>query len=399
MVVVALAAAGAVHAQSEMKRNRGESYYRCLSSNTEGTGNIWISLTAVGHIWDDSPQSLKKTGAPREGLWVSNARAFPEARLQLGLSDFAMATFESRPITWAFKVPGWVSGGMRLTIPNNKKLRFFGFGLDGKYAYSFTNTTPTLGGYAGFMPEGYVTKGSFFEGRSLFEFDLLPKVSSLPLRMLLNLGARFPFDDFYRDHYQFLGDVCVVYSGYDFDFFAAYSLEAFNNFAEPRRFTNYDGKEFLVWFKENPMYAIVGGNIRYKYGITLSLAIPLLLSMNEGSKMNADYLAALDRRDVSNYPEIAYEVAHDIHDPFDPWFVKWKIVGSLTFPITYRITSAEIMRNFLLLKNTKRQNRLDIDNRLKNFELAPSPEPAENEDDEMRRLEEIEKRREEVKQK
>jgi hypothetical protein len=41
-----------------------------------------------------------------------------------------------------------------------------------------------------------------------------------------------------------------------------------------------------------------------------------------------------------------------------------KSSGNFRFPLRYKLTSAEMMRNFLLLKNTKQQNRLDIDNRL-----------------------------------
>jgi hypothetical protein len=60
------------------------------------------------------------------------------------------------------------------------------------------------------------------------------------------------------------------------------------------------------------------------------------------------------------------------------------------------MTSAEMMRNFLLLKNTKQQNRLDIDNRLRNFEQSTTPEATEGADDEQKRLEEIKKRKEEM---
>jgi hypothetical protein len=68
-------------------------------------------------------------------------------------------------------------------------------------------------------------------------------------------------------------------------------------------------------------------------------------------------------------------------------------VGTLSFPLHYHMTSAEMMRNFLLLKNIKQQNRLDIDDRLRNFERSTTAEP---EDDAEERLEEIKKRKEEM---
>ncbi|MBN2035535.1 MAG: hypothetical protein JW768_02215 [Chitinispirillaceae bacterium] len=374
-----------------MKRMRGESFYRCMSSNTLGSGNIWISLASIGHVWDDPPLKTDDAGAEREGFWMFNARAFPEAYVCAGFFDVASVAIESRPLTWAFKMPGWVAGDLKLTWPNNKDLRLLGFGCNARYLYRFTNTTPTLGGYIGFMPEGYVTKGSIFEGKFLFDVDLISKMTILPLRFLINLGARVPLEREYINNYQFLGDVGVVYSGYDYDFFAAYSLEAFNNFTGPKRFAQAGDKEFLVWFSENPMYLVVGGNVRYKNGITLSVALPLLTSMNVESKMSRQDQTHLDQKRADLFP---YEVSHDIRNPFDPWFVKWKIVGSLTFPLRYKMTSAEMMRNFLLLKNTKEKNRLDIDNRLRSFEESTNVEP---EDDEEKRLEKIRKRKEEMK--
>jgi hypothetical protein len=378
-----------VSGQSEMKRERGESFYRCMSSNTMGSGNIWVSVTSVGHVWDDVP--LKQNRA--EGFWVSNIRAFPEARISAGLFDFAMLSVESRLVANGFVIPGWVSSDLKLTWPNNKNLRLFGFGLDAKYLHNFINSAPSLGGYIGFMPEGYVAKGGVFEGRFLFDVDLISKITVLPLRFLFNLGFRQPVEAIYADHYQFLCDAGIVFSGYDYDFFAAYSIEAFNNFLGPRPFTQHTpsgDKEILVWFSENPMYLILGGNVRYRNGITLSVAAPLLTSVNVESKMSRTDLENLNRQRSDLFP---YEVAHKITNPFDPWFVKWKVVGTVTFPLRYSMTSAEMMRNFLLLKNTKQQNRLDIDDRLRNFERSTTAEP---DDDTDKRLEEIQKRKKEM---
>jgi hypothetical protein len=390
---------GTLYGQTEMKRNRGESFYSMLTSNTEGRGNIWLSVTGIGHVWDNVPTGTDDKGSKIPGFWVSNARAFPEVKVQDGIAEFCMLTFETRPITYSAKIPGFVSGDVKLTWPNNKKLRFLGFGLDLKYQYNTTNGPPTLGGYVGFMPEGYVAKGSVFEGRFIFDADFISMVTTLPLRAIINLGIRRPLGEF-RDNYQFLGDAGLVYTGYDYDFFATWSVEAFNNFLEPKIITQTVSggtKRFAVWFSENPMYLTLGGNVRYLNGTKLSLAVPLLLSINQGSKMGGNDGALLDRRMVVGHPELAYEVDHDIHNPFDPWFVKWKIIASLSFPLRYKLTSAEMMRNFLLLKNIKQQNRLDIDNRLRNFEQPVSPEPAADTTmDAGKRLQEIEKRKEEM---
>jgi hypothetical protein len=380
----------AVFSQFEMKRERGESFYRCISSNTMGSGNIWLSVTSVGHVWDDVPLKQNRS----EGFWVSNIRAFPEAKVSGGLFDFAMLSVESRLVANGSVIPGWVSSDLKLTWPNNKNLRLFGFGLDAKYLYNNINSKPSLGGYIGFIPEGYVAKGGVFEGRLLFDVDMISKITILPLRFILNLGFRQPLEAIYAKNYQFLGDAGIVFSGYDYDFFAAYSVEAFNNFLRPRPFTQHTpsgDKKFLVWFSENPMYLILGGNVRYPNGITLSVTLPLLTSVNVESKMSRTDLTYLNRNRSDLFP---YEVAHGIKDPFDPWFVKWKVVGTVTFPLRFTMTGAETMRNFLLLKNTRQENRIDIDDRLRNFERRTTAEP---EDDTDKRLEEIKKRKEEMK--
>jgi hypothetical protein len=73
-----------------------------------------------------------------------------------------------------------------------------------KYQYNTTNGPPTLGGYVGFMPEGYVAKGSVFESRFIFDADMISKITMLPLRGLVNLGIRQPLGEF-RNNYQFPG--------------------------------------------------------------------------------------------------------------------------------------------------------------------------------------------------
>ena len=76
------------------------------------------------------------------------------------------------------------------------------------------------------------------------------------------------------------------------------------------------------------------------------------------------------------------EKRRGIKDPFDPWFVKWKVAGSITFPLRFKMTSSELMRNYLILKNRKEQRRIDIDQKIR----------AEEEE----RLQKIKKRKEEI---
>jgi hypothetical protein len=374
---------------NNQKRDRGESFYNCLNSNTTGHGNIWVSLSAVGHVWDNTPISMDSNAA--KSKWISNIRAFPEIKTQFGLFDVASFSLESR-VLGKFWSPGWVSFDCKLTPPNNKELRFHGYGLNMKYKYQFIESGPSLGGYTGFMPEGYVTKGHNIETRFMYELDLLARISKLPLRLLVNNGIRIPLREDRRNFYQFLTDVAIVYSGYGFDFFASYSLEAFNNFIKPAVLQTNENKRIAVFFQENPMYLIFGGNLRYDNGLTLSISVPILLSMNRESKMTPEDLSHLNQLRSDQFPE---EVKYRIKDPFDPWFVKWKIAGSLTFPIRFSMTSSELMRNYLILKNRKQDTKIDIDNKLISNNPESSTDSTKIED--RTRLEQILKRKTEIK--
>ncbi|HEX2958112.1 MAG TPA: hypothetical protein VHO70_14860, partial [Chitinispirillaceae bacterium] len=328
-----------IDAAENQKRDRGESFYNCLNASTSGQGNFWVSLTAVGHIWDNSPIAMDSNKT--KGKWLSNIRAFPEIRTHAGLFDFATVSLESR-VLGNFWNPGWISFDCKLSPPNNKELRFHGYALDIKYKYQFIESSPSLGGYVGFMPEGFVSKGHNIEARCIYELDLLPRISKLPLRLIVNNGIRIPVREDRRNFYQFLTDAAIVYSGYGFDFFTAYSIEAFNNLRKPAVLQTNGNKKIAVFFSENPMYLIFGGNLRYNNGLVLSVTVPVLLSSNEESKMTVEDLKNLNHLRSDLYPQ---EVKNGIKDPFDPWFVKWKIAGSLTFPIRYKMTSSELMRN------------------------------------------------------
>jgi hypothetical protein len=389
-------------AQQNQRRNRGETFYLCQNSNTAGPGDIWVALRAVGHIWDDSPIALDTTarsggtGTTSPRKWISNIRAFPEVYLQGGITDFLSIHASCRALSYGFS-PGWYNGGIKLTYPNNLDLRLHGFGLSVDYRYITRESAPSLGGYNGFMPEGFGIKGHNLETMFAYEFDLTPRLSIIPLRFLANTGVRVPLSK-RHELFQFLVNAGIVYSGYGFDFFVQYNLESFNNIFGP--ITIEDGsKKFLVWLPENPMYVTLGGNVRYDNGVTLALAVPILLSANEGSRMRTEDLVELHHR--SNPGLFSYEKEQGIVDPFDPWFVKWKIAGTLSFPLRFKMTGAEMMRNYLILKNRKQAKRIDIDidSRLEpqGDEDAKKKDAEEKaREDDRRRLEAIKKKREAI---
>ncbi|KMQ52234.1 hypothetical protein CHISP_0915 [Chitinispirillum alkaliphilum] len=396
-LVICAAVAELVPLGAQVKdiRDRGERFYNCRTANTTAQGDIWFEIGAVGHVWDESPINLDSIRREKR-RWVSNARAFPEARLRVGVLDFCSFTLESRPLSWAFS-PGSVSGELKLTLPDNDNIRFSGTALSLGYVHNFTEGPPTIGGYRGFMPDGYVLEGGAVEGRLIHEIDFIARHRRVPLRLITNLGLRMPLERDMRTNYQYLIDAGIIYSAYDFDLFVTYSLQAFQNFLEPKEFEMGD-KRWLVYFTENPSYLTLGGNVRYPGGAVLSVSLPLLLSVNQQSGINREHLKFLNdqynkehNKDTSRFAD---EVRRGIKDPFDPWFVKWKIDVSLTIPIRHRRNTAEMLRSYMLLKKKREPVRIDFDERLQT--LIREEVTRDENLDAKERLQEIQRRIESI---
>lgn len=378
IIILLSAIVFATGAQRVQKRNRGESFYNLHNSNTAGYGNIWLSLRGVGHVWDDDPVTMDTTRKINR-KWISNLRMFPEIRIEGGLLNFLSFSLETRLLSYGFD-PGYVSCGLKMTTPNNLDLRLNGFGLEFTFLHQFKDSSPSLGGYQGFMPEGFVVKGNSIEIKFLYELDLLARFSRIPVRFLVNLGTRIPLRRDRLECFQILGNTGVIYSRYGYDFYALFSVEAFNNLSGPLIINEPNNKNIAVYFSENPMYLTLGANLRYDNGCVLNISVPLLVSKNRESRMRVEDLVELHR---NSKPELFRdEKRRGIRDPFDPWYVNWKIIGSVTFPLRFKMTSAELMRNYLLYKIRKEQRRINIDQKI----------GAEEE----KRLQEIKKRKEEI---
>ena len=380
---------------SSVRRNRGEGLYTALSANTTGPGNWWVTGRGIFFIWDDNPNDA---GAPK-------LCPFLEVNSELGITNWLSLTAASRLLSYtnnkSFQF-GDAGGGIRLTTPNNQDLRFDGFGLQLNYKYNFVQNFASLGGYrnggTGFAPEGFLFQNHQVEAALLYERDFLAHYSVLPLKLFVNAGARIPLDTTYFNYSQYLVRAGVAYVGLGFDVFVEYSLDAFfNETGQPKKFDfdwNWGSKKIWeVAFSENPMYITVGGRIRYENGASILLGIPLLISSNQGSDMTYE---GNWYRLQTNFPA---EKLRGINDPFDPWYAQWKIVVELSVPVFYNQTSAEMMRNFTLMKNQKGGRKIDIDEKLRQAldENNQSKDALKlEEDDKNKRLEQIRKKREEM---
>lgn len=249
------------------RRDRGEGMYQLESSNTMGPGNTWATARGIGFLWASSPDSAK-----RPGIFP-----FLELESETGLLDFASVKVASRVLSypwshwWQF---GNISAAAKFTLPDNKQLRFRGYGLELKYTYNALSKFASLGGYrvdgTGFNAEGYTTQGSVFQFKAIHDIDFISQYSWLPLKMGVDAGMRIPLTKTPNSSWnyiqpQFLFDAGISYVQLTYDVFAEYSLEAFNNFLGPKKITGLDSlhtRVMEVWFLENPMYVTIGGRIR-----------------------------------------------------------------------------------------------------------------------------------------
>lgn len=381
-----------VSAQAE-KRGRGEGLYQCASANVPGTRDIWASLMGVGYIWDNTisgQDALPIIGANIEG--------------EIGILNSASLLIGSRALEYNSNF-GNVYGGFKLTIPNNKDLRINGIGLEARYIHNVAdNIRKSIAGFrsggTGFFPEGFQVQGGNIQLKLLYDLDLISKISWLPLKLMFNAGIRVPLDLTYTPYSQYLVDAGLAYIGLTTDIFVEYSIEAFvNGSTEPKLF-EFIGRRWEVAFTENPMFLTVGGRLRYSSGVTLNACVPICLSQNVGSSMSTVDKQRFFPPDPKYFAD---EHRRGITDPFDPWYAKWKVVGWISFPLRFKLTGAEMMRNFLLLKNRSGGNKIDINERLQLFEetgtnstISSEEKKKQEQKEKQDRLEKIRKEREQM---
>jgi hypothetical protein len=355
-------------AQSKINRSRGEPMFECENANTIGAGNIWASLRTLGFFWD---ADFADDQDQKPELF-----AFPRLEAELGVFNYASLNVKMRPVSYGWKF-GWLSVGSKFTFLKNKDLRFQYVGLKIDYHHNFLEEIATsIAGYrnnkgTGFSPEGFITAKGNLKVLVLYDFDFFAKSSRLPLKLSTNIGARVPLEKEFQDYTQYIFTLGFAYIGLRWDIFIEYNMEGFvNTTADPKKFKfawpawqsedtpHPDYKVWEVAFPENPMYLTIGGRVRYPRGTVLYGALPILISQNVGSAMTDEDKDGLH---TGKFPE---EEERKVTDPFDPWYAKWKLIVQVSFPLRYRLTSAEMRRNFLLLKNKKERGKINIDNRI-----------------------------------
>jgi hypothetical protein len=379
--------------QSTLKRPRADDYYACESANVPGWENLWLGARGISFIWDNDPRTNQ-----------AKLFNFLEADGTVGMYEFIGFFVNSRLVSypWNDRLQfGHVGAGARVTLPNTDDLRLLRPAVQIEYRHTAVAQFPSIAGYRqgphGFSAEGFTAGGGALRLKAMGELDLIAAFSRLPVKAAANLGLVIPLDNDVAAFKQYLFSFGLAYVGLTFDFFLEYSLEAFlNRSPAPKLFVEELGtqRRWEVSFMENPMYLTPGGRVRYDNGLVLYCFIPLLLSQNRNSSI-------VDEEKFSIAEKFPEEFARGARDAFEPWYTKWKVLFGIEVPVRYTHTSAEVRRNFLLMKNMGDRRKINIDRRI---ETAPGSDPLKapggaDDDEDRKRLEEIRRRREALEEK
>jgi len=351
---------------------RGDGLFFCENANTYGKGNVWVNGHGRAFYWDNPGED----GFP--------LKVFPAAGLDMGILPFLDFGIATDVISYGFAIPGDLMFKTKITWPNNTKLRLFAGAFSMFYKINFLEDYPSIGGLrtkdVGFMAEGIMYGGKSMGFRLIGDLDLVRWKSFLPLKGYLNAGYLMSLNRDISDFDQITLSAGLEFKGLATDFL----VEIHGEFLKGTTLTKgllvrmSNGKVFRHHFSENPIYVSPGIRIKYENGLTLLAAVPLLLSKNKGLKIKD----LIPDSHVLRYGAIT--------NGYEPFYADWKIVGKMSYPIRFKVTTAEMIREFLLLKNRKQKQAIDID------EKRGAGSDGKMQEEDKKRLDEIRKRREEM---
>ncbi|MEW6041528.1 MAG: hypothetical protein AB1633_08410, partial [Elusimicrobiota bacterium] len=345
-----------------------------------------ISVYGNAFIWDNPDTS---SGKPDP---LDNFYAFPHVMVRYGIVDFIDLDMVIQGISYKYKSPGRIDFALKMTIPDREKLKRAGYGLYAKYIYNFVDAFGSVAGYreggTGFSPEGILREGGSFVIKGLFDFDFITLYSQLPFKYYLNLGYEFSNNRNFNALDEMLIGSGIEIKFFNTDFYVEYNIKSLKNLFNPQRMEkafktgSNQNKIFEIYFNENIQYFGIGARMKYDNGMTIQAGA--LLGTFKECGFESGALTTSER------------IRTGLTDGFSPFYADWQIIGRVSIPIIFHMTGSEIYRNYLLLKNRKGTKARDIDELLgkgtsegkKNVEKKVSKE-----EDEKKRLEEIEKRR------
>jgi len=355
-----------------VKRNRADALWFSLPSNTVGKGNLWIKGYGNAFLWDNGGEAS------------NNFYPFPNLMGQFGVLNYLQVEGSMLGIGYGYKVPGDIRLGMKITWPDKGKVRLFGPALALNYTHSFVDEFPSIGGFrikgTGFSNQGILRQGGNLSFKGIMDLELITLYSWLPFKIYFNFGYEMGLD---RRYSQL--DEIPMSAGFEAKFFTTDAFVEYNvKFLKglfwfgdsllmkkiPRPTTAYN-----IHYSELPHNMSIGTRIKYPNGFSIKAGAVLGLFKEKGFTV-----------DVEDKNIQAQIIKTGASDGFSPFYANWQIFGEMALPIKFKMTSSELYRNFILLKNKRENKKRDIEGLLK------KKGDKENDED-KKRLDKIEKRR------
>jgi hypothetical protein len=389
-------------AMAQAKRSRQDGLSTTLSSSTAGRGNLHLTLYGRTFLWDNA--AAQKIPP-----------ALPHFEMNYGLTDYLDLTGGMNALTYVFS-PGSIYGRVKLTTPDNKSIRFLGFGQTFELKRSLLHYFPSNGYRVtteGFGPEGFIIGNSetITSWKILTSVDMeLIRISSfLPFKLYANLGWEGGLGSAINDDNALrvkasknklkipeqnlsllpmaLGLELKTYST---DFFTEIEAQPFTSqimkkinalvLDEPdgqwKRF-HVVGKSFDVNLMEMPVYINSGAKLKYGNGLQLQGGLSWLLSSDRGARLGP----CLPEKNVCK---------DGASDGFSPFYPQWKVFWQVRYPFWFTQPSSELYRSFILKRYQDKRKKVDLE-----ATLAAPAEQAEDLDA-TERKKRLEQRRKEA---
>ena len=400
MLLILLAFVQSVDAQA--RRSRQDGLSTTISSSTAGEGNMHITLFGRTFLWDNAAaQKIPPI--------------LPHVEMNYGITDYFDLTAGLNALTYVFS-PGYMYARAKLTTPDNKSIRFLGFGQTVEMKKTMLEYFPSNGFRVkteGFGPEGFmlgneetITTWKFVTSADL---EFIRVSSYLPFKFYANLGWEGEFASAINDDNALrvkAGRGKVKIPKQDFslipmalglelktyttDFFTELEAQPFTSQVmkqirsdalgesggEWKRF-QVVGKTFDVHFMEMPIYVNSGAKLKYKNGLELQGGLSWLLSSDRGPVLGP----------CDAIKNVCKEGATDGYSPFYP---QWKVFWLMRYAFWFTQPSSELYRSFLLKRYQDKRKKVNLDETLG----APAVKAEELDASERRRR--LEERRREA---
>lgn len=359
--------------ESQAVRSRHDGLSAATSSSTAGEGNLHFSVFGRAFLWDN----LAAQKIPP---------ALPHLELNYGLTDYLDLAAGINAVSYVFQ-PGYVYGKAKLTTPDNKSIRLFGFSQTIEARRVLLDYFPSNGyrvANEGFGPEGFMLGNgdavTAFRFTTAADLEFIRVSSFLPFKLYANVGwegafsSRINEDNRNRekasqgklrirdqDFSMVPLALGLEFKTYNTDFFLEAESQPFARQIPGRLRSIFGGgesgdwlrlhvvgKTFDVHFREAPTYLNTGAKLKYGSGLQLQGGLSWLLSKDFGPSLGP----------CNNVSNICRDGATDGYSPFHP---QWKVFWLVRYPFRFTQPSSELYRAFLLRRYQDKRKKVDLE--------------------------------------